>query len=165
MFAMSRFQFRDMVRHGMEEKWKEIDKKWFCTRDTTKVPGLLKISIWILFYSTYELFLSGKRNFVWVIHWTLTKMLYSGRWKWLQKVRTFTSFQILRDKLKVHERLSKQNQNRQTVFWKMSLWQRLPPYGVLPQIATYKNEVDDVFDQSAKARAESDIYKVFCRTE
>ena len=45
MFAMSRFEFRDMIRRGMEEKWEEIDKKWFCTPDTTKVPGLLKISI------------------------------------------------------------------------------------------------------------------------
>ena len=165
MFAMSRFDFRDMVRRGMEKKWEEIDKKWFCTRDTTKVPGLLKISIYTLFYSTYELFLSGKGNLVWIIHWTFTKMLYSGRWKWLQKVRTLMLFQIWRNKFKVYERLSKQNQNRQTVFWKMSLWQRLPPYGVLPQTPTYKNEVNNVFNQSAKARAESDLYKVFCRAK
>ena len=31
MFAMSRFEFRDMIRRGMEEKWEEIDKKWFCS--------------------------------------------------------------------------------------------------------------------------------------
>ncbi len=81
MFAMSRVHFKDMLRDGMEEKWKSIDKKWFCTESTTKVPGLLKISIYKCILKTYETISSGKGNVLRYLHWSVSQMLYSWREK------------------------------------------------------------------------------------
>ena len=76
MFGMSRLEFDEMVQRGKEDKWKDVKTKWFCTPDTTKVPGLLKgtLSTWIFKVMIY--ILSGKRNNIWILHWPVTQGMF-----------------------------------------------------------------------------------------
>lgn len=39
----------NLVLPHMQHKWTDIKKKWFCTHDKCKIPGLLKMSIFLLF--------------------------------------------------------------------------------------------------------------------